>query len=142
VITFETTALRFERDDPKDRFDLLLGVCAELTVRVDNRVLYEEPDFPVVELALQLAGWSRTGLQDHTDFEFESMESDEPGLIWFRAADNGYRIGSLYQDFPAMTIWDCDRVRQVVEGFVTELQRRCREELQIDVTPLLDSGAT
>lgn len=43
--------LRLERSDPRDRFDLLLGVVADFSLEMGNQPLYSEPDFPVVELS-------------------------------------------------------------------------------------------
>jgi hypothetical protein len=71
------------------------------------------------------------------NFEFDSMESDDVGLIWFRRLGEGYRIGSLYQEFPAMAMLQNDQVRRIIAEFVDELQRRSLKELQIDLAWVL-----
>ena len=137
MITFELDNLRFERSDPTDRFDLLLGVCADLVLQTDGRTLYSEPDFPVTELAVQLMVWSHQGLENGEDFEFSSMESDETGLVWFRWTGAGFRVGSLYQEFPAMSVHGPEAVRSATERFVSLLRERAKDELGIDIDPVL-----
>lgn len=127
------TDLRFEGTDPEDRFDLLLGVCADLALQTEGRLLYSEPDFPVTELAVQLNAWAAGGPESGEDFEFSSMESDESGLVWFRRSGAGYRVGSLYQEFPAMAVHAPAAVRSTIERFVTDLRNRTRRELDIDL---------
>lgn len=73
MIRFGFTNLRFERTNPKDRFDLLVGVIADLALEVENRLLYSEPDFPVVELAAQLEAWCAEGLRSGEEFEVASL---------------------------------------------------------------------
>jgi hypothetical protein len=137
MITFELHNLRFERSDPTDRFDLLLGVCADLVLQTEGRTLYSEPDFPVIELAAQLIGWCHRGLENGDDFEFTSMESDETGLVWFRRTGAGYRVGSLYQEFPAMSVHDPAAVRAATARLVAQLRERTKDELGIDIDPVL-----
>lgn len=52
----------------------------EATLRLATdagRLVYEEPLFPVVELALALQDWLDSGIAAGDDFSFDSVESDE-----------------------------------------------------------------
>lgn len=129
--------LRFQHTSSDPWFDLLLGVCADLTVRVNGRPLYYEPDFPVVELARALQSWASQSLPALEDFEFESLDSEAIGLLWFRFVDGGYRAGSIYQEFPAMATYSAEELRSTIDQFVRELRSRSADELGIDIELVL-----
>jgi hypothetical protein len=132
-ISFSDTV--FSRDSVRDKYDLLLGVEGTLQLAVDSRLVYSEPMFPVVELRQALACWLRRA---DSDFEFISMESDEPGLIWFRQQPLGrWRAGSIHQDDIAVP----DLVRPEVEAgcyrFIDAVDRWVSENLGIEVNDVL-----
>lgn len=65
-------------------WQLLLGVVADFSIRLDGKTFYEELDFTVVEFAASAMKWLRKG----GDFEFTSMESElSPLLAFYRRAD-------------------------------------------------------
>lgn len=112
----------------------LLARCCRALVGLR---LYSEPDFPVVELAEQLQSWCAEGLRRGEDFEFTSMESDAAGLVWFRHAGDGYRVGSCYQDFPAMQVYGSDELRSSIDRYIAQLRECSKRELGIDLDPIL-----
>jgi hypothetical protein len=96
-ITFEGAT--FDRRDPADRFDLLLGVNATIQFSIAGRKLFGEVMFPIVELRDAFARWTSTAFK--SDFEYESLESDEAPLIWIRRVDeNRWRVGSALLGAP------------------------------------------
>lgn len=100
-------------------YDVLLGV--EATVRLatdDGRLVYEEPLFPVVELALALQDWLDSGIAAGDDFSFDSVESDETGLLWCKTCDDGWRIGALGQEFPDMIVYGTNQVTAMFSAFI------------------------
>jgi hypothetical protein len=104
----------------RNRVDLLIGVVADLKLVVDGRVLYQEEDFPIVELRESMAKWLREGIDSGLDFEFESMESDEVGLVWFRRdpSGTGWRVGSIHQEYIETRLWSGDVVNRVISSYV------------------------
>ena len=84
-----------------DSTDLEVDVEATFSLVVAGEVVFEEPMFTIVELRMHLDHWLRRD-RGETDFEFLSVEHDEPGLVWFRRQPSGgWRAGSIWQDRPA-----------------------------------------
>lgn len=133
TITFSDTS--FTRACVRDRYDLLLGVEGTLRLAVEDRLVYREPMFPIVELRDALASWLRSV---DTDFEFISMESDEPGLVWFRQQPSGrWRAGSIHQDNIAVTELDRRDVEFGCHRFIDNVDRWVRENLRLNVNSVL-----
>lgn len=74
--------------------DYLIAVDADLRITEGDRAIYEEPDFPVVELARSLAAWLREG--HRTNFQFTSLSSDEPGIVTVSREGEGWCIFSTF----------------------------------------------
>lgn len=69
--------------------DLLIGITADLEVNAERLSIYEEPDFPVVELAYHLRKWVDVKPDQRSDFILDSMESRELGLVRILRTDGG-----------------------------------------------------
>lgn len=133
AITFADAT--FTRTDVHDRFDLTLGVEATLALTIGDRLIYTEPMFPIVELRQAISAWMPT---ISTDFEFISMESDEPGLIWFRRQPSGlWRAGSIHQDDIATQELDTADVLVGCADFVTRIDGWVRDALGVAVSDVL-----
>lgn len=128
---------RSERVVLRDKFDLLLGIVATLEIWVGGRLLYREEMFPIVELRAALAHWISVGLPARSDFEFQSIESDEEALVWLRSVGRAWRVGSIHQDFPAMTELSDEDVVALAHGFVEEVDQWVLEHYDIRVSSLL-----
>lgn len=103
-------------------YDVLLGVEATLRLTSgDGRLVYEEPFFPVVELALAIQDWLEAGIGAGEDFSFESVESDEAGLLWCRLHGRGWRIGALEQEFADMTVYETAHIAEAFSAFVRDV---------------------
>lgn len=74
--------------------DYLVSVEATLLISVDAVVIYQEPHFPVVELARSLRSWLAD--PDRGDFEFESMSFEEVGSVTIRKAGARWVVGSVF----------------------------------------------
>jgi hypothetical protein len=133
AITF--TDSTFARSNSRDRFDLLLGVEATLALTVADRLIYTEPMFPIVELRQALSAWLPN---TSDDFEFISMESDEPGLVWLRRQPSGlWRAGSIHQDDIATRELDTVEVVHGCAEFVARVDGWVRTELGVEVSDVL-----
>lgn len=115
------TAARLERPRVRDKFDLLLGIVATFEVWVRGKLLYREEMFPIVELRVALERWLGDAFCCHENFEFQSMESDETGLLWFRWEDGGWRIGSIHQEYPESYILSDGDVSDVIARFIEKV---------------------
>lgn len=125
----------FTRPDVHDRFGLTLGVEATLALSIGDRLIYTEPMFPIVELRQAISAWMPTL---STDFEFISMESDEPGLIWFRRQPSGlWRAGSIHQDDIAIQELDTADVFDGCADFVQRVDGWVRDACGVEVSDVL-----
>ncbi len=122
----------------RNRWDLLLGVVATFRILILGEVIYEEHLFPIVELRAQLARWLVSGFPLAEDFEFVSMESDEPGLVWIRAQPSGdWRVGSAQQDKPSPALLVREDVAEAGIDFVKEVDRWVLEHCDVSVESYL-----
>jgi hypothetical protein len=55
--------------------------------------LYEEAEFPLREFVEQLTGWLAQSPEPANSVIYDSVESEEHGLLWVRRSGAGWRIG-------------------------------------------------
>jgi hypothetical protein len=136
TLRFEDPLL--ERPAVRNWHDLLLGIVATLVIEVDDRVLYREEMFPIVELRSELAKWvDAGGLRVGRDFELESMETEEKGVVWLRRVESGWRIGSLYQEFPAMESLSDSSVASLTDSFIHDVDAWVYDNVGVRVQDML-----
>ena len=63
---------------------LELAIDGDVRITRADDVLYEEEMVSVVELAEQLNAWLSEGPRGDTAFEYRSIESSVPVMLWFR----------------------------------------------------------
>ncbi|MGH3865453.1 MAG: hypothetical protein ACRDQ4_04800 [Pseudonocardiaceae bacterium] len=132
------TDAKLERESIRDKFDLLLGITAEFEVIIDDRLLYRELLFPIVELRAQLELWLEASLPRGEDFEFQSMESDEPGFLWFRFQEkNRWRIGSIYQEYPELRTLTDEDISNIINKFIHTVDAWVQQECHIEISEYL-----
>jgi hypothetical protein len=76
------------------RADYLIALDANFIVVVDGVTVYDEPSFPVVELARSLL--IRLQHPGRDDFEFESMSFEEVGSIAFCQTAAGWTFRTVF----------------------------------------------
>ncbi len=122
--------IRFRFDDPylerelRGRFDALLSVAADLEVVVHGTLLYGEPAFPIVELAVGLLTWVNGGFVRGEPLEFTSAEFQEEGTIWIRPVEGGWLVGSVFQEPVEVGTVTGEAVRDAILAFAHEVKRR------------------
>jgi hypothetical protein len=131
------TDARNERGTLRDKLDLLLGIVGTVEVWGDTRLLYREEMFPIVELRAALGSWLAGAFAARGDFEFESLESDEVGLIWLRHVGSGWRIGSIHQEFPATAELTDEEVAVLARTFIEDVDRWVLDHCDIRVSSVL-----
>jgi hypothetical protein len=126
--------LRADRPALESRWDVLLGVVADLSIVVEERRLLHEEMFPIVELAASFRRWlddlDRGSVRD---FSYESMESAEGPLIQFLRQDAGWRVRSPLQEFEEIRSFTTDEVRDAALQFVEDVQRAAAVQLNLEV---------
>jgi hypothetical protein len=133
-IAFDFSALRSTVDDRREHWQLLLRIVAEFSISVRGRLFFSEPEFTVVELATQLAEWTKS---PSGDFDFVSMEAEEEPLIAFRVQPNGsYKIRSPWQKFKTEEEFESAELRSAVGRFLNTLTEETRQ-LGFEISSLL-----
>ncbi|KQX07705.1 MULTISPECIES: DUF7878 domain-containing protein [unclassified Leifsonia] len=74
--------------------DYLVAVDAHLRLIDGGETVFEEPGFPIVELARSLLIW--LGSPDRGDFEFDSMSYEEIGAFRIWHVDGRWALGSVF----------------------------------------------
>jgi hypothetical protein len=130
---------RLGREPPTGHvdYDVLCGLVADFSIVVSGRLLYQENPLPVVELAAALLRWLDQAPEPGEDFEWDSMDTEEPGWVWFRSCSQGWRVGSLHQEYPELREFSLAELRQAITEFVTRLTTAARHEQGIDLAPYL-----
>lgn len=92
----EMTYDRLNTDDLRGatQTDYLVALDAHFRLLDDDVTIYDEPGFPVVELARSLLIWLRD--PDLGDFEFDSMSYEEVGSLAIRRASSGWTFSSIF----------------------------------------------
>ncbi len=85
---FEFANIRFGDLRGTSQADYLIAVDADLRIVYGTRTVYEEPDFPVVELAWSLTNWLNAANGD--DFTLDTMADDQPGIVTIKREGDGW----------------------------------------------------
>jgi len=138
MIKFRSSNVHADRPHLTHPGDVFVGVTGRLEIDADGRSVYVEEEFPVVELAADLWRWIAVGLEAGRDFEFDSMSTPEPGWVWIRRTDSGWRVGSLHQERPDLVVRSGAEVRAAVESFIDSVKAAAIENLETDVTQIIE----
>ncbi len=117
--------------------DLILGYVGDFRIVTTRGRIYGESNFPCIEFVREVAAWLE---QDSaSDFEYDSSEAAEPGLVWIRRAGAGWRVGSIHQDEIEMSAYSKGEIRSAVKDLVRSISLRGTESgLEVkDVLPRL-----
>lgn len=127
MIEFQISNLRADPTFPIDRITFAANVESDFAVFADGRLVYEESDFPVVELAVAFHLWQQNRVDSEPDFEFDSMSFEELGMVWIRWAGDGWRVGSLNQERPEMAVFSSEDIDAAIYRFNKELEKEVLE---------------
>ena len=136
--------LHFDGDTPITDWEILLRVVADFTIVIDGHKFYEESEFCVVEFAMQIREWVESLGKRETDFSYDSLESDERGLVRLERTDRGWTL--IARDQLRMTdrLLSTEEVVHAVNAFTNSLRRETLDRFQIDISrfllPELGSG--
>jgi len=135
-IRFSFEDADLERLQAPEPYDVLLGAVARVRLECGGVVVYREELFPIAELALALEDWLRAGLPASTGFTFDSVEHDEPGLIWCRSEEEGWRLGSIHADAADPIVHSSEEVAEAFDGFVETVRSWVRSTTGRDLDAL------
>jgi len=104
----------------KTQADYLVSLEATLSVWDGETMVYEEPNFPVVELAWSLRRWLETNGRD--DFVFESMSFEEAGSVSIRRGAFGWVVSSVFALASASSPYGWAVVHRSVVSFIDRVE--------------------
>ncbi len=133
TIEFRCSKLSSEANPPRSLPDLLIRTSADFEINIDGETLYDEPDFPVIELAASLANWAGRDAINRPDFDFDSMSTPDTGWVWLRRAAGGWRVGSIHQRHASLTVWSESEIQHAVSEFSSRIVRCVATCLKTDV---------
>ncbi|WP_121716568.1 hypothetical protein [Streptomyces sp. E5N91] len=112
--------------------DHLVNIEASIEV-VDGRgVIYEEPYFPVAELARELARWVSLGEKQAPNFLFASLSFEEPGAVQILDSGSGWTVGSMFTPELKSSPVSWGEVAACIDAFVSNVRR---DVLELGISP-------
>lgn len=125
-------------DLPGDLDWLLRFVAGTFEVRVAGELLFDEVEFPVLELARVLDLWVSSDLAERRELDYE-VTGGAAGTLTIRRTLDGWRIDSVHRpaERPVPPPLTDDDVRSGVLSFIDELARETRRGYDYDVRGLL-----
>jgi hypothetical protein len=118
-------------------WEVYLSIVGRFSVRVGERVLYAEELFCVVEFAIKSQLWLRRVKDTDEDFVYTSQESDEPSLFWIKKSREGWRLGSVYQEYEEPTTFDLDSLAAGLSAYFDRLREFVAEGFGTDIVAIL-----
>jgi hypothetical protein len=99
---------------------VLLGIIGEFSLWVRGELVYWDGDFCLVEFAEQVRRWMDSE-EPRAEFSYDSIESDQPGLIWFRKFGDRWIVGSIHQRSEALQSFHFKELEAAFEAYVERL---------------------
>jgi hypothetical protein len=122
MIRFDLENIAFEEGSQDELYRLVLGVCAEITIIVGDRLFLSEPSYPVVELARQIQGQASLAIVAGESFSLTSVELEQPEFVRFEGTHAGnYKIHSPFQRYECGTEISRVEVLNAFQRFVGDV---------------------
>lgn len=96
--------------------DYLIAIDADFEILDGDRIIYSEPMFPVVELARSLSSWIVMG--ERGNFAFDSLSSDESGLVTITRGGAGWHFSSMLTPELVSSEVDMSEVEACIQEFI------------------------
>jgi hypothetical protein len=100
--------------------DYLVSIEGDLRITDDRDYVYDEPSFPVAELARSLLVWLAG--PDRADFEFDSMTFEEVGAVAVRRSEGGWVFSSVFSPGSASAPVDWAEAERCIRSFIAQVE--------------------
>jgi hypothetical protein len=81
---------------------------------------------------MDLYPWFQVAEGERSDFEYSSMESDEPSLIWIRRADgSAWTLGAVHQNFDLSRPFALTELTPPIQRFITMIFEAVRDRFGV-----------
>ena len=131
MISLSFSNVRIDGPMPRSSWQRLLRIVADFTITRDGHEIFKEMEFPIVELAYHLQRWLNASAREHLPFNYESMESAEPALLWFRPVGGDWSVG--YSDGLLLSGLELRELERAVAGFVDRVLEEVPRQVGVDV---------
>jgi hypothetical protein len=104
--------------------DFLVNMEADIEVLDQDKIIYRELSFPVVELARELASWmAREDAEKAVEeFSFPSISFDVDGAIEITRLPSGWVIGSVFTPEARSAPMSCGDLADALNKFVARVR--------------------
>lgn len=122
------------------RWDVLLRIVGEFAISVHERNIYSESEFPLVEFAVDVAGWLVYATDSGPEYSYSSIESAVDGLVEFRRLALGmWRVSAAHGNGSVKAVTTSE-----LRGGVLSYLHRLRDHLlpAIDIIDYIDNTET
>ena len=133
TITIQVGSLRGVDPLPADG-SILLAFDANLRIEIDDRVWFEEPDFPVLELAVAVYAWRRSGGSLH----FDSMEASESPFLTIERLNDDCRLYAAWQSYTESRLIPGSGVDAAFSKFADGVFQGVHSQFGVDAWRLVD----
>lgn len=103
--------------------DFLIALDGTLRIASDDAILFEEPSFPVVELAWRLSAWRAA---PRARFQFDSMSLEEVDAVEITPSPAGWMVTSRYRPGSVIGPFAWAVVDAAIRAFVSDIERELR----------------
>ena len=139
MIELKFERLRLDGDALATDWDLLLRIVADFSIVLHAAPipLYREDEFCVVEFAMQITRWLGAIQSGPAEFSYDSVESDEKGLVSIRQEQDGWRVTALNQDYVEQRPIPIEDIQTAINGFVSTLTKQVQAKFGRDISHLV-----
>lgn len=134
-IVFKFSNIHTESSELNEEWQLMLKIVANFFIEIEQVPVYEEIEFPIVELGVQIHEW----LKFHGNrFEYHSMETDDNPLLVFNPVSK--EVFEIYShDFVdgKHLLVSQNSLEKCSADYVNNLIKTLHNQLGIDIKPVL-----
>lgn len=136
-IVFQFNSVKIERPYDGSPWPFILGITGQFEICIGENVLYSEEEFCLVEFAVDISEWLLSSSCPDGDFEYESTESSEYGLINIRRSNCKWKLGSIHQLYDEWRAFKLIDIRSATQSYIHRLCSTLDESYSIDLPAIL-----
>ena len=91
----------------------LLKIECYFCIKIDNKIFFEEPLFPILEFLYFYKKWDKA-----SNFEYITIESEDNPIISFIKKYNGWYIDSVWKKFECNYIFELEQIINAIEKLI------------------------
>lgn len=137
IVEFKFFDLSTTQIPERSEVGYLIGVEASLVISDHGFVILNEPTFPVLELAWSLGHW--TASSPLHDFEFESLDYEEIGVVSIRSHNNKWVVSSCFNPTVSSAPYEREVIFTSIANFIGRLYHELKQT-ESDAATMLESA--